>query len=345
MEKSINILKNAVDSCDLEKVKEALKEATLDDINHRIHSSHEGWLFHNITLLDDAIINCPDSIANELIDHGADIRTKDEYGRTSLINAIIHEKDPIAQKIISVILSKGAKQKLPKKSVDEYISKEISVKDNYNKSALYYSLRYGRFEVTQTLLRYHAKVEKEDIELAHSKDNQEIVTLLETEFNAQRNTTEAAALNTIEPDIKSIMESIRNTNSSNGIVDLRNNAAENTTAATISRGATQNTTNVLTSDSTLVISNSSNFNQTDVSHTQDHGNGLTTGILAGIFIAVVIAGAVGCYYAAKRWYSSRGHNIWYQGARYSSVEEEVPSTLDQSRLQFVDQSIKHEFIT
>ncbi|XGA07971.1 MAG: hypothetical protein U0X86_000104 [Wolbachia endosymbiont of Xenopsylla cheopis] len=46
MKKGINVLKNAVlrkavDDCNLQKVEEALKEATLDNINYRIYHNHQ----------------------------------------------------------------------------------------------------------------------------------------------------------------------------------------------------------------------------------------------------------------------------------------------------------------
>ncbi|GHM59814.1 MAG: hypothetical protein sL5_08070 [Candidatus Mesenet longicola] len=356
MKKGINVLKNAVlrkavDDCNLQKVEEALKEATLDNINHRIYHNHQGWHYYS-TLLDDAIVDqdCPDSIANTLIEHGADIRIKGEYGRTSLINAIIHKKDSIAQKIINVILSEGIKQKLPEESVDEYISKEISIKDNGGKSALHYSLYYERFEVTQTLLRYHAKVEKEDIELARSKDNQQIVKLLEMKFNAQLSTIRATTLNTTKPDIKSIMEQICNTNRSNGAFDLRNCTAENTaiadTNSTTILGSTtlilamvntaaaamlgivaQNTPNILTMFNGKSLPE---FNQTDISPTQKDDSGSIAGIVTGILGAIVV-GIVGCFVVKK----CRSN---HQEIEYDSV----PSTLGQPQSEHTGQSSTSE---
>lgn len=341
MKEGINVSKNAilreaVDSCNLQKVEEALKEATLDNINHRVHHSYQGWSY-NSTLLDDAIIDqdCPDSIANTLIEHGADAYIKGEYGRTSLINAIVHKKDSITQKIINVTLSEGAKRKLPEESVNEYISKKISVKDNGGKSALHYSLYYERFEITQTLLRYHAKVEKKDIELARLKKKEQIAELLEKEFYAQRGTTEATILSTTEPDIESTMEWIRNTNRSNGTFDLRNDTIENTTTAIISRGATQNIP---------VISNSSDSNQIDVLLTQDYGNGSTAGIIASIAAVIAAAVIVSCC-VAKRLYNSRIHDISYQRTRDSFAEKDrLSSTLCLPRSQRINQPNARETI-
>ncbi|WP_339045716.1 hypothetical protein [Candidatus Mesenet endosymbiont of Agriotes lineatus] len=352
MKEDINVLRNAilrkaVDDCNLQKVEEALKEATLDNINHRVHHNHQGWSYYS-TLLDDAIVDqdCPDSIANTLIEHGADIRIKGEYRRTSLINAIIHKKDSIAQKIINVIVSEGKKQKLLEESVDEHISKEISIKDNGGKSALYYSLYYERFEITQTLLRYHAKVGKEDIELARSKGNQQIVKLLETEFNAQFSTIGATTLDTIKPDIKSTMEQICNTNRSNGAFDLRNCTAENTAVAdansTTVLGSTtlilsmantaaaailgivmQNTPNILT---IFNGKSSPEFNQTDISPTQKDDSGSTAGIVTGTLGAIVVG--IVCCFVVKKWRSN------HQEIEYDAVS----STLDQSQSEHASQS-------
>ena len=118
----------------------------------------QGVDINETTALIDAVIYNHFEIVEILLQHGADVNKKDEFGETAICRAIdsgCGEKDI---KILELLLKNGANPN------DKYISMD-SFPEGPHDPLILHAARYGYLEKVKMLIDYGAKVDAKDEEL------------------------------------------------------------------------------------------------------------------------------------------------------------------------------------